>query len=478
VRSDLPIQLMAAVADPDAAHGKTVEAIFKVYSATNALLWTWPTAVGLSADMGGNRTVTSQAIPAGTIADNSAFHWTVQAYNGQKYSNATPSCAGTTDNTIPPPPQVSPTSGFGIPGTPVGHVGDYGSVTMTSTGATTFVWELADAPVTTGLPAPGACATPPATGPVYGVVYTACASSGAGWNTIAMRATQRQFSVTAVGYSSAGTASPPGSGTFNVAPWDVSHAWFTSGVNVTDTTVPDAAPGGGTTMTLSPGGTSWVSTLNPGENSDGSASPFGGPTRWGMALETNGAGYADTGSTGPTLTIDMTHSFTAAVWVRPTVASSTSVANVAMGQDGTTLSGFMIGQYAGYWSFCMPHTQTYSATYNGDCAYIAQPAITSTYDYTKDWTSLIATWDAQAQQMSLYVNGTQSGSLATVSHTSTGAASGAVTLGEGKSVIEYPSWTGDILDPVTYSGILDPGQLASLALCGPAQDPNASCRTG
>jgi hypothetical protein len=45
-------------------------------------------------------------------------------------------------------------------------------------------------------------------------------------------------------------------------------------------------------------------------------------------------------------------------------------------------------------------------------------------------------------------------------------------------VIEYPSWTGDILDPVTYSGILDPGQLTSLALCGPAQDPKSSCPTG
>jgi hypothetical protein len=121
----------------------------------------------------------------------------------------------------------------------------------------------------------------------------------------------------------------------------------------------------------------------------------------------------------------------------------------------------------------MPHTQTYTSVYDGDCTYVAQP--TNTANYVGQWTLLTATWDAQIKQMRLYANGIQSGSLATASHTTNGDASGPITIGSFEDLYEYPTWQGDILNPITYPGILDISQLTSLTNCGLPQDPGAVC---
>jgi hypothetical protein len=467
VRGDIAMQFSAYVSDPDATYGKTVRAVFTV-TVSGSTKWTW------TSPYGGNRAVASAQMPANTVANHTTFTWSVRAYNAQKYSATTPTCTGTTDNGVPVPPTVSSGGVFGTPGSPAGYVGDSDTITLASTDAVKFVWVQTDDGAATNLQA-GAC------GSVTSGVHTVCSSQGADWDKIKnLRAMEPEFTITAAAYNSAGTSSNGlGSQTFDVNEYPQTHAWLVD--NVPDgenwTSVPDA-PFQPTTspapLTLSASGASWVSSSYPGEDTDPNA-PTSGPTLWGTALEFDGTGNAsaNAGTTTPTLTVDMTHSFSIGVWVRPTVASSTSVADVAMADDGSVNSGFFVGQYANYWMFCMSHTQNYTGNFDGDCAYVAQP--TNTADYVGQWTFLAATWDSQAQQMQLYVNGSQTGNLATASHTTTAAASGAITIGSYQHLWEYPSWRGDILNPVTYQGILDADQLTDLTACGLPQDLNAGC---
>lgn len=469
VRGNQSLSFSAAISDPDNKYGKTDEAIFKV-TVGSTVAWTWTSAYG------GARTVTSGSMPANTVPDATSFTWSVQAYNGQKYSTVS-SCSDTTNNSIPAAPGVSSGGVFGSPGSPSGHVGDSDTITLTSSGAVEFVWEASAAPLTS-LPAPGACGgSQPdlsnSTAGVPGTAYTVCESQGGAWNQFSWRAMDPEFAITAVAYNSAGTASSAGSATFDVQEYPPNHAWLTDSVSISDSPTSLSDTFGGPPLTLTTGGTSWVSTEYPGEDTDPNA-PSGGPTRYGTALELDGTGFATTGSAGATLTIDMSHSFTATVWVRPTHASS-ATPDWAMSEDGAVNSGFMLGQYSGYWAFCMPHTQTYSSPWDGDCAYLPQP---STTQYVGQWTLLTGVWDAQAEQMRLYVNdgsAATSGATATAAHSSTGAASGALAVGEAEATGQVPTWTGDILNPVTYPGIIDAGQLSALYTCGLPQDANAVC---
>jgi hypothetical protein len=449
--------LSAAVTDPDAKYGATVRATFTIKNGSTQL-WTW------TSPYGGNRTVTTPDIPPDTVPDHTTFTWTVSAYNGVKSSASTPSCTATTNNGIPAEPAITNGGTFGKPGTPAGYVGDSDTITVTSSDAVEYVWEVTDPSSTpTGLPAPGAC------GSVTNGVHTVCASAGAGWNQFTVRALQQDMQVVAQGYNSANTASPIGTGTFEVNEYDISHGWFTDGLDYPagPAAIPDTV--GGADMNLSSTGATWVSTEYPGEDTDPNA-PTGGPTRYGTALELDNTGSASTAAGTSPLTVDSTHSFSVALWVRPTVTSSTTV-NVAIAEDGTQNSAFFVGQYNGYWVFCMPHSDTFSNPWSGDCTYIAQAT-----GYLNQWTFLTAVWDAQAQQMNLYVNGAQSGTLATTGHTMSSTWTGPITLGKVTNYYEYSGqWVGDILNPLVYPGLIDYNQLQQLYTCGYGADANAVC---
>jgi hypothetical protein len=462
-----PFTLKATVTDPDiGVGGRAVRAEFTVKVGSTVVWGTWASAYG------GNRVVTSAAIPANLIADHTAFTWTVRAYNAHKYSSLL-SCSATSNNNIPSPPVVTGTGVFGTDGVAQGHVGDTDTVTVASpatadTPASKFVVLLTDAASAPASlpPAASTCTTP--TELVYGVPQTVCATSGHA--SFAVRAMTLEFTVTAQAYSSVGNASPSlGSDEFEVIPTAIAHDWVMSTVDLTvgASSVEDVY--GGAPLALSESGATWVSPQYPGQDEDPNA-PATGPTTWLTALHLDGTGSATTGSGASPLTVDATNAFAVSVWVRPEVASS-SAEDVALSLDGTSLSGFKLGQYNGKWMFCMPRNQTPATPYDGDCAYVNQPTTTS--DYVGQWTLLVGTWDPIAHQIRLSVNGTAA--EAGVAHTSTGTASGALRVGAVQDGTVSTSWIGDVLNPAIFAGMLAPEQLTTLNLCGLENDNAAAC---
>lgn len=442
VTSTGQVVLSAYISDPDNAYGKKVWADFRIPTTQSGTQWSTTTQTTGSTSAG----IVTATVPINTLATSGSFTWYVKADNGQ-YQSAEVSCTGTVDNSSPAPPQITAGGDFGRNGSPAGQIGDSDTITMTTPGSSPakVVYAVTTQPLSGSNPLPaGTCGAPPVNG-----VYTVCPSQGTGWNQFRYRALVPTFYVTAQAYSAAGTQGTIGSQEFDVNEAPITHEWMTGNLASTDTSVPDAF--GGPALALSAAGASI-------ENDS---------TEYGAAIHLDNSltGSASTGAGTSTVQIDLTHSFTVAVWVRPYAASSNTVANVALGEDGAVKSGFMLGQFSGYWSFCMPHNQTYSTgPYDGDCAYVAQPTDGSSVN---SWTLLVGEWDSAAQQMHLFVNGSESGALSPVSHTSTGAASGAFTVGEAQNVYEYPSWYGDVQDPVSWSGILDADQLTFIAIQGP-----------
>lgn len=450
LRGDLPIELAATVSDPDGKYGKHVRAVFSLTPTASGAAWTYTSPWYVSST---TKTIITPQIPANTINDHTAFTWTVKADNGQKASS-TVSCTGSTDNTTPAQPAVVGGGVFGTPGSASGHIGDVDTITLsTSDGAAAkYVWAIADQPLSE-LPSPGACGSIDSNGN-----HTVCSSQGTGWDTMQTEAQSTDFTVSAQAYSSAGTPSPIGSQTFEVSEWSPSHEWLTDGLDVLDPPASIVDQLGGPALNVNASGTSWVN--------DG--------TSYGTALHLDGqAGEADTGAGGPAVTVDMAHGFAVGVWVRPDVASNSSYWDVALAQDGDVISGFWLGQVGGYWGFCMPHSQAAPPQFDGDCAWVAQPVDTA--QYVGQWTQLTAVWDNAATQMRLYVNGTLTGPTAVVAHTATASSAGALTVGRYRYGADYPGWSGDILDPITYPGVIDEQRVSLLVGCGPPNDPNAFC---
>jgi hypothetical protein len=440
MRGDQQITLTATISDPDGKYGKAVRADFALAGTS----WTGDSPFEVNS---ASFSATSPPIPAGTLADGTSFSWTVKADNGQKTS-ATASCTGRIDDAAPATPQIGGGTAFSSGSA---HVGDVDTLTFNSDATTTaYVWELA-AGAASSLPGPGTCGT------ASSGVHTVCSSQGAGWNSVPVEAPYASFTVSVAAYNSAGQASPISTEAFSVSEWQPSHAWVTGDIDPTagQSTVGDRA--GSLPLTLAGSGVSWYNDNNP-------AAPW---TNGATSLRFDGTGEADTGSGNPAVTDDATHSFSLALWVRPSTASS-SAANVAAAQDGTVVSGFWIGQQAGSWQFCMADTQSLSTS--EDCATAPQGS-----DYVGTWTMLVAVWDANAQQMRLFVNGTDYDADNPVGHTATAAAAGAFTLGQSLNGSEVPSWAGDVIDPITYPGVVSADQVSILADCGPGFDQAAYC---
>ncbi|MGH8959798.1 MAG: hypothetical protein ACRDWT_01090 [Jatrophihabitantaceae bacterium] len=454
MRGDQPISLTATVSDPDGKYGKAVRGDFAVTGTS----WAGDSAPEVYATSG---TATSPQIPANTLADGSAFTWTVKADNLSKLSAAA-SCTGHINDAIAAAPQVSLATGtFGASGTPNGHVGDLATLTLSDPDVTytptEYVWEV-DPGAPLFLPLPNGCGT------VVDGVHTVCSSQGAGWNQISVEAPLTQFAVSAQAYNVSGSASDIGSTTYAVNDWQPSHTWVTGDFDPTNPgadTAHVSDPVGGTPLTLGTSGLLW--------NSDNNDSPG----VWADAAESlrfDGTGEADTGAGNPAVIDDSTHSFSVAVWLRPNASSSTT-ANVAVAQDGTTVSGFWIGQQNGSWQFCMADTQSLST--GQDCASVPQAS-----GSVGAWTLVVGVWDATAQQMLLYVPSAP-GSLDLIeqdaAHTTTATAAGAFTLAESLHGSESPSWNGDIIDPITFPGVVEAEQIKQLSNCGWPSDTAAFC---
>jgi hypothetical protein len=154
-------------------------------------------------------------------------------------------------------------------------------------------------------------------------------------------------------------------------------------------------------------------------------------------------GYVATA--GPVL--DTTKSFSVSAWVR---LSSLGTFRTAVSQSGTNRSRFMLyySPDAAKWSFVM---------YDGDSASSAGTFAQGGTPAAGRWTHLLGVYDADAKQVSLYVDGVQ---VATGSHASVWAANGPFTIGRGiASGTTKQPWRGEIADVRAWNRVVVPDDL-------------------
>jgi len=169
--------------------------------------------------------------------------------------------------------------------------------------------------------------------------------------------------------------------------------------------------------------------------------------RTGYGLRTAGVGAALTAS-GPAIRTD--RSFTVSAWVN--VTASTPWYYHAVSQDGTTTSGFFLGEAGGVWGF----TRTPSdASAEPIRAYSTAPMARNT------WTHLTGVYDASAGQIRLYVNGAHA---ATTACACSWHANGPFVIGRAKwNSAQTDWWPGGVDDVRVFAGVLSNAQIAYLA---------------
>ncbi|MDQ2837193.1 MAG: LamG domain-containing protein [Actinomycetota bacterium] len=452
VRGDQPITVQAKVSDPD---GKPVTANVRVLNTASTTQTLWSQSLSTYVSSG---TVITATIPANTLADKAAFTWQIQASNGQKTSAWTAGCSATVDDTLPVAP-VPTSTDFGLPASPAGTVGVIGAVTLPAqTGVDHYVWSLS--PIPTG-DLPGCGQTDPASG-----ASEVCASAGAGWLNVAVEPEAATFQVFAVGYSAANTPSMQGSAQFAVNEIGLSaptHSWLTDTADVSNpaqlpVSVADAIDPGNAIPNPNP-------ALAVTANADGSDSwVVDGQFGAGPALHLDGsAGYAATPA--PVVgasTLDLTRSLSLLAYVR--AGAATAPLQTIASQDGSTASATALQtDTAGHLQFCLESTDSGSGTPTWDCA------SSSVAPAQGQWQSVLGIWDQPAHQLRLYLGGNL---IASSGHLGSAAVDGAFAVGRGLSHGAPASlWQGDIGDPTSYPGVLDPNQIQLLDQYGLPFDP-------
>jgi RHS repeat-associated protein len=210
----------------------------------------------------------------------------------------------------------------------------------------------------------------------------------------------------------------------------------------------------------------------------------GGPAAWFKLTQASGTAVADSVSGGQPATAsgvtwdgsegtfsgtpgtqvttagpvaDTTGSFTVAGWVKLAAGGTGSTQAVASQAAGTA-SGFTLGYDSGSgdWQFARPLSDTASPSVA--VARSSAPAAAGA------WTFLAGTYDANTGTMTLYVNGTASG---TATDTSPIPAHGAFTIGSAQAGGTQGSWlNGQAHDVQAYPRALSAAQLSQLQASG------------
>lgn len=153
-------------------------------------------------------------------------------------------------------------------------------------------------------------------------------------------------------------------------------------------------------------------------------------------------------TTGPVLNTG--NSFTVSAWVR--VASTTATYQTAVNQAGTATGGFYLQKRADRWGF---------ATFRSDVSGASVDAAVSSYTLVANaWTQLTGVYDAQGNQLRLYVNGVLAG---TAVRTTPWNATGPLQIGRGVSQAVGPDYfNGDVAEVRVWDRVLSPGEIAPL----------------
>ncbi len=420
-----------------------------------------------------------------TIPNNTDFSWTVavQLKSTMKSSTAN-ACDGTTSSGQLPAPVITGDDEL-VGGS--ANAGDPNSNTLTftdsSSAVTSYVYSFNNVlPDISDLNCGDVADV--TTGNISGLMCSGTAPSGdtdISWNAPPLTVPSELFSITAWAIDATGTVSPSTTVTFTAVDPSAlpGHLWLTDG-SMGAPTAPQVAdvldPSNQVPLTLTSNtsGPSYTTTNDgaPWQISSGSQ---------GSAFTFDGSqGEADTGPSGsPGVQLntadgnwDVTDNFSVQAWVRPGGASGTWSGtgwHVAMGQDGQSVSGFILGVRDNQWVYCMPDTQyADGGGFDGDCATSSVPVT------AHQWVLLTGVWDATAGKLMLYVSTTLNDwhlpapDLTTVAHPDSPPADGALSVGRGEfSGVNGGYWSGDIEDPNTWSGVMNSDQVASIAANGP-----------
>ncbi|MCP3820578.1 DNRLRE domain-containing protein [Streptomyces sp. A3M-1-3] len=151
-------------------------------------------------------------------------------------------------------------------------------------------------------------------------------------------------------------------------------------------------------------------------------------------------------------TVDTSSSFTVSAWVK---LNSTAASYTAVSQDGNHHSAFYLGyvQSQNKWTVGFPTTDDPASAGT-------QVVYSNAAPVTGQWTQLTSVYDAQTNQISLYVNGALQG---TDDRSSNWSANGNLQIGRGKYAGGYAGyWPGGIDDVQVYGEALSAGQVAAV----------------
>lgn len=485
VRGDQAVVLHANIKNPGPA-GQQIRAEFTV-SYAGATPHTYLTPYTTASTQLAQVTVSANTVAGQfSIPNNTAFTWTV-ATRTQSDNKLSPvsNCDGTTS------------SGAQLSGPVVTAESALANGTATVLDSRTITFTDAASDPTTGVQRyaysfsddlPDLASTPCGTfadvsmGPIYGLVCSTDEPDAAGnpWNTVSVVVPSTAFSIYVWAIDATGTVSPMTTATFTAA--DVtggveSHLWQTDSQDTVNSpnTVADVIPDNSLPLGIT------ANTTAPHWTSGTDGAPWASPGSNGTAMHFDGAaGWSGTGTGNPAVPLntsnnqwDSTDNFSVQAWVRPTVSSPSTGWNVAMSQDGGSVSGFMLGQSNGNWVFCMPTSQVQTTGYDGDCATLPQQT-----GYVNSWALLTGVWDASSRKITLYVSdalndpATPAPRSATLTHADSAQAYEEFAVGRGEwGGSNAYFWQGDIEDPTVWLGLVSADQIASMAANGP-YNPN------
>ncbi len=450
-------QIAGRLSDPD---GGTVYGKFALaYGALGHNVYVHENAANLVpvGTAGPNQQATAQlaAVPAGWINEDGIYNWSMQAYDGELWSNWVGNCEFTVDTKVPLPPNLAMVSW-----TDPKVQGDAAAFSVWTYMATDGLYDIDHFIYTTdgSEPQPQGSPTAPA---VQGTDANGKMVATASLSTVAVNGNQNLIKVKAV--NKAGVPSPdaictviPGSNpaldgpscSYHVQPLtpgkNLVAAWGAdepSGTTVTDTaaSTPDNAG-----LAAHPATVSGGVTRQPGYNHGNSwTHPDTGGYRDGVkgAIGLDGtSGYAQAGDR----VVDASKSFTVAAWAK---LADTTHSQTLLAQDGTQAMSFAL-QYnkeTSAWAFRI--TTGDSATPAADWAFSSGPAQVGV------WTHVAGTYDASTQVATLYVDGAKQSTV--VAHP---------WVATGPAVLGATKWSGVRAD--FFHGSLDDLQVWQRTLSG------------
>lgn len=426
-------QIAGRVSDPD---GGTVYGKFAVaYGALGHNVYTHDNGANLVpvGTAGPNQQATAQlaAVPTGWINEDGIYNWSMQAYDGELWSNWVGNCEFTVDSKVPLPPNVAMASS-----TDPKVQGDAADFSVWTYMATDGLYDIDHFIYTTDGSEPQ-----PQGSPVTPAVQSTDANgkmvATASLKTIAVNGNQNLVKVKSV--NKAGMPSPnaiclviPNSNpaldgpscSYHVQPLTPSKnlvaAWSAdepSGTSLADTA---AGTPGNTGLAAHAATLSGGATRQPGYNHGNSwthpdTSGYSEGVKGAISLDGT-SGYAQTADR----VLDPSKSFTVAAWAKLT---DTTRSQTVIAQDGTQASPFVLQYNKDSNAWALRVTAADQAAPN------EVKVLSSSPPKAGAWTHLVATYDASTNVATLYVDGAKQQTA--VVHP--WAATGSLVIGAGKN---------------------------------------------